>query len=81
MILGNNGPLLDFTDAQLDEMITKGMMIKFDDPVMANFRDTILELTLRVQELRRLAKTGATEHNGAMWVKADHILALLDGQP
>lgn len=72
-------PILDLTDGQLDALLTEGMIMQVDNPVMSELRDLVCELALRVREIRRAAKLGATEHNGIMWVRADQILSLLDG--
>jgi hypothetical protein len=72
-------PILDFTDAQLEQLIGDGMLMDIKDPVMMEIRDLLLELALRIREIRRHVKLESTEHNGHHWVRADRMMELLDG--
>ena len=72
-------PILDFTDGQLEQLLGQGMLMDIKDPILAELRDLLLELALRVREIRRHAKLGATEHNGTMWVRAETVMQLIDG--
>ena len=72
-------PILDFSDAQLEQLIGDGMLMDVKDPVLAELRDLLLELALRIREIRRYAKLESTEHNGHQWVRADRVIEMLDG--
>lgn len=72
-------PILDFSDAQLEQLVGDAMLMNVKDPVLAELRDLLLELALRIREIRRYAKLESTEHNGCSWVRADRILEMLDG--
>jgi hypothetical protein len=43
-------------------------------PETAELHDSLLELALRIDELRQLCVTGATEINGRMWIPAEEVL-------
>lgn len=71
------GPIFDAADDELYVALTGAMTMNIDDPLMANFRDLVCELALRIREVRRHCKFEATEHNGHHWVRADRILELM----
>lgn len=47
---------------------------KMPSPEMGELHDGLLELALRIDELRQLCLTGATEINGRMWIPAEEVL-------
>jgi hypothetical protein len=72
-------PLLDFTDGQLEQLLGEGMLMDLPPGPLSELRDLVLELALRVREIRRHAKLESTTHDGVQWVRADRIMELLDG--
>ena len=74
------GPIFDSADDGLVGAISQAMIMDFDDPGKALFRDMLCELALRVREVRHHCKFEATEHNGHQWVRADRILELMGDQ-
>ncbi len=68
---------VDWTDANLQKFIDEWMLVKFPPP-FDEVKELLIELALRVRQIRELAKTNYEEHDGLRWVRADDLLAILD---
>lgn len=67
--------ILDMTDDQLDNLLQQGMNINLP-PGIRELRDNMLELALRLREIKMLA----LEHiEKGTKVPADQLITLLDG--
>lgn len=69
--------ILDFTDEQMHSFIDSQMVQPLPEP-MAQLRDELLELLLRLREIKILA-LDAEQTSEGMMVPAEKILVLLDG--
>ena len=61
-------------DPKLNDFLTAHAGAQMPTPEVGELRDSLLELAMRVDELRQLCVTGATEINGRMWIPAEEVL-------
>lgn len=70
--------LLDWSDASLEKFINEWMPIQLPKP-FNDIKELLLELALRMRELRKLAKVNyEVKEDGVRWVRASDLLSILD---
>lgn len=72
------GPILDFKDDELHQIITMGMMMQLPPP-LDELRDLMCELALRLREVRKFVKMNSKSIDGKDYIRADQLLDILDG--
>lgn len=71
--------ILDMTDDQLAALLDEGMSLGALPPPLADIRDELLELALRLREIKQLCLSASRQADGVMYVQAERVLRLLDG--
>jgi hypothetical protein len=76
-LMGPDDLILDIQDAKLKEMVDNWMGVQFPGP-LNDIKELMLELALRIRQIRKLAIYGYDEVDGVRYIRASELLQLLE---